>query len=179
MRSTAPRRTRFLDACRSLAADNSVRVVVISGAGRAFMAGGDLTELRADPTGTAQALIGPMHEALLLLTQMRAPVVASLHGAVAGAGLSLALACDLALAAEGTRFTLAYVEQVGPTAMYREIVVIAAGLAQGRRCAARRYRCRGVQTGYCRPRSVSSRTELPQHRFRNGLHEDQEKRWLK
>ena len=73
------------------------------------MAGGDLTELRADPTGTAQALIGPMHEAVLLLTQMRAPVVASLHGAVAGAGLSLALACDLALAAEGTRFTLAYV----------------------------------------------------------------------
>jgi len=43
------------------------------------------------------------------VAEMRAPVIASLQGAVAGAGLSLALACDFAIAAEGTRFTLAYV----------------------------------------------------------------------
>lgn len=99
----------FVHACRDIAADHSVRAVIISGAGRAFMAGGDLAELRADPTSAALALIGPMHEAIVLLAEMRAPVIASLHGAVAGAGLSLALACDFALAAEGTRFTLAYV----------------------------------------------------------------------
>ena len=99
----------FAYACRDIASDHSVRAVVIGGAGSAFMAGGDLAELRADPTGAAVALIGPMHEAIVLLAEMRAPVIASLHGAVAGAGLSLALACDFAIAAEGTRFTLAYV----------------------------------------------------------------------
>ncbi len=99
----------FAHACRDIASDHSVRAVIICGAGRAFMAGGDLTQLRADPTGAAVALIGPMHEAIVLLAEMRAPVIASLHGAVAGAGLSLALACDFAIAAEGTRFTLAYV----------------------------------------------------------------------
>jgi 2-(1,2-epoxy-1,2-dihydrophenyl)acetyl-CoA isomerase len=99
----------FAHACRELAADASVRAVVISGAGGTFMAGGDLAELRADPTGAAVGLIGPMHEAIVLLAEMRAPVIASLNGAVAGAGLSLALACDFAIAAEGTKFTLAYV----------------------------------------------------------------------
>ena len=99
----------FAHACRDIASDHSVRAVIVSGAGRAFMAGGDLAELHADPTGAAVALIGPMHEAIVLLAEMRAPVIASLHGAVAGAGLSLALACDFAIAAEGTRFTLAYV----------------------------------------------------------------------
>jgi 2-(1,2-epoxy-1,2-dihydrophenyl)acetyl-CoA isomerase len=99
----------FAHACRDIASDHSVRAVVIGGAGRAFMADGDLAELRADPTGAALGLIGPMHEAIVLLAEMRAPVIASLHGAVAGAGLSLALACDFAIAAEGTRFTLAYV----------------------------------------------------------------------
>jgi 2-(1,2-epoxy-1,2-dihydrophenyl)acetyl-CoA isomerase len=99
----------FAHACREIAADPSVRAVIIGGAGGAFTAGGDLAELRADPTGAAIGLIGPMHEAIVLLAEMRAPVIAALHGAVAGAGLSLALACDFAIAAHGTRFTFAYV----------------------------------------------------------------------
>ena len=99
----------FAHACRELATDASVRAVIIGGTGRAFMAGGDLDELRADPTGAAVGLIGPMHEAIVLLAEMRAPVIASLNGAVAGAGLSLALACDFAIAADNAQFTLAYV----------------------------------------------------------------------
>jgi 2-(1,2-epoxy-1,2-dihydrophenyl)acetyl-CoA isomerase len=100
----------FAHACRDIAADHSVRAVTIGGAGRAFTAGGDLEELRADPTGAAVGLMGPLHEAVVLLAEMRAPVIASLHGAVAGAGLSLALACDFAVAAEGTRFSFGYVD---------------------------------------------------------------------
>jgi len=99
----------FEAACRTIAADRSVRVVVLNGAGRGFGAGGDLSAFRDDPTTTAPKVIGPMHAGLGLLTTIDAPVIASLHGVVAGGALSLALACDLAIAAEGTRFNLAYV----------------------------------------------------------------------
>lgn len=96
----------FAAACREIAADPEIRAVVLSGEGKAFVAGGDLKQLRA---GAAGDLIVPMHEAIQLLTSLQAPVIGSVHGAVSGAGVSLALACDLVLAAEGTRFNLAYV----------------------------------------------------------------------
>ena len=99
----------FLAACGELQHDRSVRAVLIAGNGRAFAAGGDLAQLRADPIAAASALIGPLHEALAILASLDAPVIAALHGAVAGAGLSLAAAADLAIAAEGTKFNLAYV----------------------------------------------------------------------
>jgi 2-(1,2-epoxy-1,2-dihydrophenyl)acetyl-CoA isomerase len=99
----------FETACRAIAADRSVRVVVLNGAGRSFGAGGDLSAFRDDPTTTAPQVMEPMHAGLRLLTTIDAPVIASLHGVVAGGALSLALACDLAIAAEGTRFNLAYV----------------------------------------------------------------------
>jgi 2-(1,2-epoxy-1,2-dihydrophenyl)acetyl-CoA isomerase len=98
----------FVHACRDLHADHTVRAVVLSGAGRAFMAGGDLDEMRSDPVRGAIGLLGPAHEAVVLLAELHAPVIAAVHGAVAGAGMSLALACDFVLAAEATRFTLAY-----------------------------------------------------------------------
>lgn len=98
----------FREGCERIAADAMVRVVVISGEGRAFMAGGDLRALQSDPQATAVQLIDGMHGGIRLLAQLRAPVIASLHGAVAGGGLGLALGCDLAIAADGTRFDLAY-----------------------------------------------------------------------
>ncbi|MFA7269371.1 MAG: enoyl-CoA hydratase-related protein [Sterolibacterium sp.] len=104
-----PTAKAFLDACRNIAADAEVRAVVIQGEGRAFLAGGDLAQMRKDPVGAVGELIEYMHEAVKLLAGLRAPVVASVHGSVAGAGFSLALACDLAIAAEGTRFNSAYV----------------------------------------------------------------------
>ena len=96
------------DACRSIAADPDVRVVVMSGAGRAFVAGGDIAVMREDPVANAGELIDLAHEALRLLAGLQAPVVASLHGVVAGGGLGIALSADLAITAEGTRFNLAY-----------------------------------------------------------------------
>ncbi len=98
----------FLAACQSLASDPQLRVVVLRGEGKGFGAGGDVAALQADPTATAHELITCLHEAVLLLTRLDAPVLASLHGVVAGGSLSLAMACDLAIAAEGTRFILAY-----------------------------------------------------------------------
>lgn len=99
----------FLAAAKALAADRSVRAVVLCGAGKGFMAGGDLATLSAAPLQGAAELIGPLHEALTLFAAMDAPLIAQVHGVAAGAGLSLMLQADFVLAAEGTRFNLAYI----------------------------------------------------------------------
>ena len=91
-----------------LAGDPQVRVVVLSGEGKAFMAGGDLKFLRSSPLEAVDALIPPVHRAVRTLAEMPKPVIAAIHGAAAGAGMSLALAADLTIAAEGTRLVFAY-----------------------------------------------------------------------
>ena len=97
------------DAVQAISQDPEVRAVLLQGSGRAFVAGGDLAALRADPVQGAQDLLGPLNETLLLLQGLNAPVIAQVHGAAAGAGLSLMLMCDFVLAAEGTKFNLAYI----------------------------------------------------------------------
>jgi 2-(1,2-epoxy-1,2-dihydrophenyl)acetyl-CoA isomerase len=104
--------TGFHQAALQASQDASVRVIVLSGAGRAFMAGGDLGYFRAAGEQAPQAarvLIEPIHAAVAILAQASQPVLASLHGAVAGAGMSLALGADLAIAADDVVFNLAYV----------------------------------------------------------------------
>lgn len=97
----------FADACDRLATDRSVRVVVLRGQGKGFGVGGDLRSMQADP-GIAGELIDAIHGGVRVLAALHAPVIASLHGVVAGGSLSLSSACDLAIAAEGTQFNLAY-----------------------------------------------------------------------
>jgi len=98
----------LLEACLQVMKDPDVRVVLLSGEGRAFMAGGDLHQLRKHGLDAAKRIISPFHQSIHLLDAMPVPVVASVHGAVAGAGLSLMMVADLAIAAEGTRFNFAY-----------------------------------------------------------------------
>ncbi|WP_204269519.1 enoyl-CoA hydratase-related protein, partial [Citrobacter freundii] len=81
--------------------------VVLAGAGRSFMAGGDLTVFHRDPASapaTAARLIDLFHQTMLVIRQMPQPVIAALQGPVAGGGLGLALACDLGVAAEDATF---------------------------------------------------------------------------
>lgn len=101
---------RFLEMCQQLQSRADVRVIVLAGAGRAFMAGGDLAAFRdsAEPVALASAIIGPLNQGLSMLAQMPQIVLGSVHGAVSGAGMSLALGCDLTIAAEDARFCLAY-----------------------------------------------------------------------
>ena len=91
--------------------DPLVRAVIISGAGSLFCAGGDLK------TFTAQGKQLPyyvkevttyLHAALSRLIRMDAPVIAAVHGFAVGAGMSLALACDMVLAAQSAQFNVAY-----------------------------------------------------------------------
>ena len=104
-----PMAQALLAAVRSIAADPSVRAVVLCGAGKGFMAGGDLATLRADPVQGAKDLLAPLNDAVQLLASLNAPVIAKVHGVAAGAGLSLMLQADFVIAAEGTRFNLAYI----------------------------------------------------------------------
>jgi 2-(1,2-epoxy-1,2-dihydrophenyl)acetyl-CoA isomerase len=99
------------DAFVPLLDEADLRAVILRGAGRAFMAGGDLAKFAEDfsiADQTADALLDPLDPAVQAMRALKAPVIACVHGAVAGAGLSLMGACDLVVAAEGTRFMLAY-----------------------------------------------------------------------
>jgi 2-(1,2-epoxy-1,2-dihydrophenyl)acetyl-CoA isomerase len=98
-----------------LAADDSVRCVVLQGAGAHFMAGGDINsfaEKLGAPTAERQVyftrLVRRVHAAIENLQRMPHVVVASVHGAVAGFGMSLMCACDLAIAADTAYFASAY-----------------------------------------------------------------------
>lgn len=107
----------FFAACEAAAKRDDVRVVVMSGEGRAFMAGGDVRRMReagANAAPLVDTILGYINPALLLLAALERPVLASLHGAVAGAGVGIALAADLAIAADDTQFNLAYA-RIGAT----------------------------------------------------------------
>ena len=105
----------LLTASEQAAADPAVRAVILCGAGKHFMAGGDLAWFReqtaleeADCRARFVEVIGRVHASVENFRRMRKPVIAAVHGAVAGFGLSLMLAADLALAADDAYFTLAY-----------------------------------------------------------------------
>ena len=92
--------------------DRAVRAVVLTGSGnKAFCAGGDVASFARDPQ-TVDLLLkevtGFMHMAISRLAWMDVPVIAAINGVTAGAGLGLAAACDLAIAADNAVFTSAY-----------------------------------------------------------------------
>jgi enoyl-CoA hydratase/carnithine racemase len=88
-----------------IAADASVRVVVLAGAGPAFCAGHDLRELRAEPKrATYEAIFAECSGLMLTLTRLPKPVIARVHGIATAAGCQLVATCDLAVAAETARF---------------------------------------------------------------------------
>ena len=91
--------------------DPSIRAVVITGTGRLFCAGGDLSVF-AEAGDRLKSLIkkmaGDLHMGLSRLARGHAPVIAAVNGTAAGAGMSLVMACDLAIAAERAVFTMAY-----------------------------------------------------------------------
>ena len=92
-------------------ANNSVRAVILTGAGKAFCAGGDLGAFVAAGEQARTLILqmtGDLHLALSRLSRNRAPVIAAVNGTAAGAGFSLAMAADLAIAEEQAVFTMAY-----------------------------------------------------------------------
>jgi len=103
---------RLLEVLDAWSVDPAVRAVLFTGEGGFFCSGGDIRAFHSvGREGVSRYLLGMatlLHNALARLARMDAPVVAGVQGGAAGAGLSLMLACDLVVAGESARFTLAY-----------------------------------------------------------------------
>jgi 2-(1,2-epoxy-1,2-dihydrophenyl)acetyl-CoA isomerase len=100
--------TALNDALGRIAEDDSVRVVIVTGAGRAFCAGGDLTALgkarQSGKTSELEPLLRSGMQAVLKMRTMPQPVIAAVNGPAAGAGMNVALAADLRIASEEATF---------------------------------------------------------------------------
>lgn len=97
--------------CAEVCSRPRVRALIITGAGRGFCAGGDLSAFRQpreEMKAHSLTITGHLHDAIVNLTRMDVPCVAAVNGVAAGAGFALVCACDLAVAGSSATFMAAY-----------------------------------------------------------------------
>ena len=102
----------WVEAIDEVAADPAVRVVVVTGEGSAFCSGGDTGWISGEPDATVDELrarMMPFYRAWLSIRRLEVPTIAAVNGHAIGAGLCLALACDLRYAAAGARLGVPFV----------------------------------------------------------------------
>jgi 2-(1,2-epoxy-1,2-dihydrophenyl)acetyl-CoA isomerase len=146
------------------AQDPSVRAVVITGAGRGFCVGQDLQEFSSGAGDVAANLRENYHRNVLAIRALEKPVIAAVNGPAAGAGMSLALACDVRIAADGASFVPAFINiglvpDSGGTWLVRRLLGTARAfewLTTGRRLGAAEARDWGLVS------EVVSAEELPE-----------------
>jgi 2-(1,2-epoxy-1,2-dihydrophenyl)acetyl-CoA isomerase len=106
---TVPMKLALRNALESLADDRAVRAVILTGAGRAFCAGQDLAERDQPDAAPLDVELRERYNPIIrAIRSMGQPVIAAVNGVAAGAGASLAFACDLRICAEEARFVLAF-----------------------------------------------------------------------
>lgn len=96
------------DALKQAKHDDAIRVVIISGSGRSFSAGGDVKTMGSGSPLETHEHIGKLNELILAMRDLQKPIVAAVHGFAAGAGFNLALACDIILAADDSKFIMSF-----------------------------------------------------------------------
>jgi 2-(1,2-epoxy-1,2-dihydrophenyl)acetyl-CoA isomerase len=103
----------WADALEAAQADETVRVIIVTGAGRAFCAGGDLDAIGSEARSGLEDkrfLFEHVHRIPLTLAAVDKPVIAMVNGAAMGAGMDMALQCDLRIAADAARFGESYIK---------------------------------------------------------------------
>ena len=98
-----------LAAALAEAADPEIRAVVLTGAGRGFCSGQDLREFQSLPGGVREALEQTYHPNIRAIRALEKPVIAAINGPVAGAGLSLACACDVRIGSSDASFVPGFI----------------------------------------------------------------------
>lgn len=111
-------RTELVAILERIGADEAVRAVVLTGKGKSFCAGGDISgmkeRLKAPPGDVAfngWRRQGQTHKSIALLHGLPKPVIAAVNGAAAGLGCDMALACDFIVASENAQFTMSFVKR--------------------------------------------------------------------
>jgi enoyl-CoA hydratase/carnithine racemase len=109
-------REDLLDAILKCGADDGVGAIVITGAGRGFCSGGDVKSMserdQAGQSSTLNEQLGPIRDrCVLAMRDCPKPIIAAINGAAAGAGMNLALACDIRIASTAARFSQAFVKR--------------------------------------------------------------------
>ena len=113
----------FLDAIKRCGWDKEIRTVVLTGAGKAFCAGGDVGDIGAflrdnpkeDPGKIIEDIVSVFHPMILAIRQIKKPVIGAINGFCSGGGAGLAQACDILIAAENAKIHMAYA-QIGQAA---------------------------------------------------------------
>ncbi len=103
----------FRDVTADIMKSNTVRALIVRGAGKAFLAGGDVAHFyreRDTVAETIKPLGDALHEGIINIRNMPFPVIAEVQGACAGAGLSVMMACDFAIAGTAAQFKTAYTQ---------------------------------------------------------------------
>ena len=102
----------LLSALEACSDDGDIRAVILTGEGRAFCSGGDLAAFKdavdTNPAAPIRELVTVLNRVILAVRNMPKPVIAAINGAVGGAGMSLAAACDLRICAASAKFRQAY-----------------------------------------------------------------------
>lgn len=149
------------------AQDPSVRAVVITGAGRGFCVGQDLQEFSSGAGTVADNLRENYHRTVLAIRALEKPVIAAVNGAAAGAGMSLAFACDVRIASDAASFVPAFVNiglvpDSGGSWLVRRVLGVARAfewLATGRRLPAEEARQWGVVSEVVPAADFANRTK--------------------
>ncbi len=104
--------TGLTDACAEAQNREDIKVIVLRGAGRSFSAGGDVKTMGQATSNDVYQHIGKLNRCILAMKETEIPIIAAVHGFAAGAGFNLAMACDLIVSAEDSKFALSF-SQVG------------------------------------------------------------------
>lgn len=103
-------RREFPDALKRAADDDAVRVIILTGAGKGFCAGADLTGPKADQVSRKKTLEF-VAEFVEVFSRVDKPIIAAVNGAAAGVGLSMALCCDIRIASSASKFAAIWVKR--------------------------------------------------------------------